>query len=581
MTSIKLGRLALTACLLAAIAASCDDDQDDADGAGERSLETRFSRTFVDVTASAGIAFVHVTGGTGDKLLPETLGAGAAFLDFDGDDKLDIFIVNSQHWPGQEPANAPLPTSRLYRGRGDGRFDDVTEETGAGISVYGMGCSIADYDADGDVDIYITALGDNVLLRNDSGKFLDVTASAGVAGGLWTDDQGNSHPEWSTAAAWADFDRDGDLDLFVANYVQWTPRYEVFTTLDGASKAFTTPDRYEGLPCRLFLNDGKGAFEDASEAAGLLAVEGKSLGIALSDLDGDDFLDVVVANDTRPNFLFVNRGAGRFEERGLDLGIAYDDTGRARAGMGIDIATYTDDGAASIAIGNFSEEPISLWRRRPDGSFASRTDVAGLSVATYEPLAFAVSFLDVDLDGRLDLLVVNGHIEPDIADSVSTQTHAQSSQLFRGLGGEAFDDISELAGDDFTRARVGRGLAYGDIDRDGDLDLLMTTNGGPVTLLRNDVASGASRPNFLRVRLIGTGGNLDAIGARVTLQSGGRRQIRHVTTGSSYLSQSELTLTFGLGAETRVDRLTVRWPSGVETEHDILGVNQTLKLYEK
>jgi len=573
-----------TTCLLVALTVSCGDDRDgvrdtsDSEGASQKD---RFSRVFVDVTAQAGIDFVHVTGGTGDKLLPETLGSGAAFLDFDGDDNLDVFIVNSRHWTGDEPQPAPPPACRLYRGNGDGSFVDVTEAAGAAVSVYGMGCSIADYDADGDADIYLTALGDNVLLRNDEGKFRDVTSNAGVAGGHWTDETGTSHPEWSTASAWGDLDRDGDLDLFVANYVQWSPRHEVFTTLDGATKAFTTPDRYKGLPCRLFLNDGTGKFEDGSGVAGLLGVEGKSLGVALHDLDNDGLVDVVVANDTRPDFLFVNLGDGRFEERGLELGIAYDESGRARAGMGVDIAIYTDDGAPSVAIGNFSEEPMSLWRRRPDGSFASRTDVAGLSVATHGPLAFAVSFLDADLDGRLDLLVVNGHIEPDISAAVPSQAYAQSSQLFRGLGGEAFDDVTRFAGRDFAQARVGRGLAYGDMDRDGDLDLLVTTNGGPAALLRNDAVSEAGHPHFLRVRLVGKGGNLDAIGSRVTLESGGRRQVRHVKTGSSYLSQSETTLTFGLGSEVKVDRLTVRWPTGAESEHEVPGVDRTLEIHER
>ncbi|MCI0652282.1 MAG: CRTAC1 family protein [Planctomycetes bacterium] len=536
----------------------------------------RVSIRFVDRTAPAGIAFRHTNGAYGSKLLPETCGSGAGCLDYDGDGHLDLFFVNSRYWPGHEPPGAVLPACALYRGRGDGTFEDVTAESGAGVSLYGMGCAVADYDGDGDDDVYVTGLEGNILLRNDGGHFADATAFAGVGGGHWRDRAGDEHPEWSTAAAWLDADGDEDLDLFVANYVQWTADTDVFTTIDGVHKVFTTPDRYRGLPCRLFANRGDGTFEDRSAAAGLLDVEGKALGVALWDFDDNGFLDIAVANDTRPNFLFMaERGALR--EMGLALEVAYDQNGRARAGMGIDVADYANDGVPGIAIGNFSQESISLYRRGSGGRFTSAAAAAGLERATFEPLAFGLLFRDFDLDGLQDLVIANGHIEPDIARYFPSQRYEQPPQLFLGVAGGRFVEATERAGEDFRAPRAGRGLLAADFDEDGDLDLVLTSNGSSAVLLSCERTGVPA--HFLRVRLEQPGGNRRAIGARVLLEADGLRQTRTMRTGSSYVSESEATLTFGLGGTLpAAASLHVRWPDGRETAHQVGAFDTTITI---
>lgn len=569
--------------LAAALLASCDT-REPSRPANEASAPVQRLAPFDCEFASADPrklpSFVHATGAAGDKLLPETMGSGVALLDFDSNGTLDLYLVNSGVWRGAATAveRTPRdgePTCALWRGQGNGTFERLERVTE--LALFGMGASVADFDADGDDDVLVTALGDFAVLRNERGLD-DAAEETGLHTARWRDLDGALHPEWSTASAWFDVENDGDLDLFVANYVQWTRETEIFTTLDGATKAFTTPERYAGLPCRLYVNDGRANFADASESAGLLGLAGKALGLALWDFDDDGLLDVVVANDTQPNFLLLNRsrpGAPKFEERGLAAGIAYDETGRARAGMGIDIAQLAPGDAPSVAIGNFAGEPMSLYRWRSDGTFQANAATAGVALATTRPLTFGLAFFDADLDGALDLVLANGHIEPDIARFAPDQSSAQAPLLFRGRGDGTFEDATALAGQDFRAPRVARGLAYGDFDGDGDLDLVLTTSGGGPAILLNRAQQIRPR-HFLRVDLRGKGANTRAIGARVTLLAGGVAHTRYVRTGSSYLSQSELTLTFGLGDTARVDELRIRWPGGPETTHAIDAIDRTL-----
>jgi enediyne biosynthesis protein E4 len=509
--------------------------------------------SFVDITATSGIDFVHENGAAGKKWMPETMGSGCALFDYDGDGDLDALLVNGRRWDGTGTAR-----TKLYANSGTGSFVDVTQAAGLNVDIYGMGVAVADYDGDGDLDLYLTAQGPNVLLRNDGGRFVDVSAQAGVAGVLWKDEQGRENPEWSTGAVWADVDGDGWLDLLVTNYVRWSAATDIYTSLDGKAKSYATPQQYPGSTPRLYRNLGDGTFADRTREAGLFLPEGKSMGVAMTDFEGDGLIDLVVTNDTQPNFLLHNLGGGRFEERGLMAGIGYDDTGRARAGMGVDIASVENDGVQSIAIGNFSREALSLYRQAGE-VFVDAAGKAKLVQSTLRPLTFGLRFFDADLDGYLDLLLANGHIEPEI-NSVQKEIHyAQASQLFWNSGDGRLVDVSEQAGSFFAEELVARGLAVGDIDGDGDLDALFTTNGGPAHLLRNDGAKGAAAFD-----LRGKGGNSRAIGAVVRVSVGEKTQVQMVRTGSSYLSHSPTTLTFGLGDAAQIDRLQIRWPDGSE-----------------
>ncbi len=563
---MSVGRLPSLAALfaIAGVAPGCGDPQGEPDPAysAPRPATTDDGATatrlhFTEVAAEAGIDFEHSTGAFGEKWMPETLGSGAAFFDYDGDSLPDLLMVNSDWWPGHERPG-DRPTQRLYRNLGGGRFEDRTVAAGLDLSLYGMGAAVADYDGDGDTDVYLTAVGPNRLLRNDGGRFTDVTGSRGVDG-----DPPGGGPGWSTAAAWVDVDLDGWVDLFVCNYVRWTPETDLFTTIDGTTKSYATPQQYEGQSCRLYRNPGgSGRFVDITDAAGVNNPDGKSLGVAVTDFNDDGWPDLAVANDTQRNFLYRNEGDGTFTDIAVRAGVAFDEAGRARAGMGIDIADLTGDGGWSIVIGNFAHEPLALFTRIGDDLFQDRAGAARLARPTLIPLTFGVAFADFDLDGTLDVVAANGHIEPGIGAVRREQAYAQRPQIFLGGGAGAFIDASDLVGADFREPVVGRGVATADIDGDLDLDLLITVNGGAPRLYRNDQPA----PAGIGIRLAGAPPNHEGLGALVTVHSPGRTQRRFVSTGSSYLSQSSLQpLIFGLGEAEAADSIVTVWPGGGRT----------------
>jgi len=519
---------------------------------------------FRDITQAAGIRFVHNNGAFGKKYLPETMGSGVAFIDYDGDGWPDIFLVNGMDWPGHFRRHS---TPKLYRNNHDGTFTDVTARAGLAVELYGMGVAVGDYDNDGHDDLFVTALGQNHLFHNNGdGTFTDVTRAAG----LW------GPREFSTGAAWVDYDRDGHLDLVVANYVQWSPENDISCTLDGRQKSYCTPESYKGASPRLWHNHGDGTFEDVTRKAGLYDPTSKGLGVAILDYDQDGWPDILIANDTQPNKLYHNNGNGTFTEKGVLAGVAFNEDGVARAGMGVDAADYDRSGYPSIIITNFSNQMLALYHNEGNGLFvdeAPRSEVGRASLLT---LGFGCFFFDYDLDGWLDLFVANGHIENEIGRVQERVTYAQPPHLFRNLGKGKFQEVTAQMGRSFSAPRVARGAAYADIDNDGDLDLIITTNGGPAALFRNEGTANHS----LRVRLVGTRSNRDGIGAVVRVTSGGQTQWQMLRSGSSYLSQSELVLTFGLGQRTQADALEAHWPSGQVDRLTKVAVGQFITIKE-
>ena len=493
----------------------------------------------IDVTKSAGIQFAHNTGAKGQKYLPETLGAGCAFLDYDGDGWQDILLVNS---------GPSAPT--LYRNNRDGTFRDVTKQAGLDVPLYGLGVAVGDFDNDGFPDIFISCVGQSRLFRNTGkGTFIDATERSGLGG----------RPGFSSSAMWFDYDRDGLLDLFVCNYVKWTPETDIFCSADGKRKSYCTPEAYRGTTCWLYRNLGNGRFEDVTAKAGVFDTSSKSLGVTMLDYDNDGWPDIFVANDTQPNKLYRNLRNGRFEEVGVRTGVAFSDDGKARAGMGVDAADLDNSGLPTLAVTNFHNEMLGLYRVSGKGSFNDVAPGSEVGRITRRSLGFGCFFFDADLDGMLELLVVNGHID----NTMLNVEYAQAPHLLLNRGGK-FRDAAADAGAGFAQAKVGRGAAFGDIDNDGDLDVLLTTNGGPAYLYRNDLGNGN---RSIRFRLKGTKSNRDAIGATVRIEAGGIHSSRTVKSGGSYLSQSELPVTFGLGHAEAVERAVIHWPSGQVDEH--------------
>ena len=522
---------------------------------------------FTDVTRAAGIRFRHHNGAFGRKYLPETTGSGAAFLDYDNDGWQDLLLVNAMDFAGTpRPRRSSLA---LYHNQQDGTFKNVTVEAGLSRPLYGLGVAVGDYDNDGWDDIFLTALGESRLYRNlGTGRFSDVTARVGMGG----------RAAFSTSAAWLDYDRDGKLDLFVGNYVDWAIEKDLFCTLDGVNKSYCTPESYGGQRAWLYRNLG-GRFVEVGEAAGIADPTSKSLGVATPDYDLDGWIDLFVANDTQPNKLYRNNRNGTFSEVATTAGVAFSEEGRARAGMGVDFADYDGTGYPGLAIGNFSNEMLGLYHNEgKSGLFIDEAPTSSIGQATLLTLTFGLFFFDYDLDGRSDLFLANGHVADDIQAVQPKIQYAQMPQLFRNEGRKRFREVTAQAGAPFRRAVVGRGAAYGDYDNDGDLDILLTTNGGPAYLLRNE---GGNQNRWLRIRTIGVTSNVNGMGAKVTVtRPDGMKIWQMVHSGSSYCSQSELPLTFGLGQHDRASRVEVRWPSGKVDSIRDLPANQRYTIRE-
>jgi hypothetical protein len=519
---------------------------------------------FADATANAGINFKHNSGAFGKKYLPETLGSGCAFLDYDNDGWQDVLLINSMNWPGRPGRSY----AALYHNNQNGSFTDVTRDAGLAVEMYGLGCAVADYDNDGFDDIYVTCFGPNHLFRNSgNGKFQDVTAKAGVG-----------DPSFSTSAIWFDYDKDGKLDLFVCNYVEWSIDKDLVCMLDGKNKSYCTPESYKGQSSTLYQNRGDGKFENVTKRAGLYDPASKSLGVAMLDYDNDGWPDLFVANDTQPNKLYRNNGDGSFIDNAMTAGVAFSEAGVARAGMGVDAADYDGSGRQSLVIGNFSNEMMALYHNEGTGLFIDEAPTSTIGKASLLTLTFGCFFFDYDLDGLPDIFAANGHVSDDISVVQEKVKYAQPPHLFRNLGKKRFEQVTSKLGGALGRAMVGRGVAYGDFDNDGDLDVLMTSNNGRARLLRND---GGNQNNVLRIKTMGTSSNRDGIGAKITVQVTNQQKLWGVVkTGSSYASQSELLLTFGLGKSEKVASVEVVWPSGRVDNLQDVSANQAITIQE-
>ncbi len=521
---------------------------------------------FSDVTHQAGLSgYTHDNGARGAKYYPEQMGSGTAFIDYDGDGLQDILLLGGGSF---ETTTEPGYSSVwLFRNMGDGSFTDVTAESGlAAVDAYTIGMAAGDIDNDGDSDLLITNLGVNILLTNNDGVFVESVENGGLG----------SYDEWSSSAMFFDANNDGWLDIVVGNYADWTIETDKFCPEGGTIKLYCIPADYGGVSSRFYVNDGHGTFAEATVEANLVAPLGKALGIAEWDFDDDGLSDLVVANDGEGDLLYLNTGNGVFVEQGIETGMAFSEHGEARAGMGIDVGVIDSTGAVFLFVGNFSEEMIGVYRQSAGGFFVDQAGASRIGLPSLNTLTFGLFLFDADLDGDLDLFAANGHVYPDRLQYQDKITFRQRSQLFVNVGGGEFREHEALDGTVLRKLLVARGAAYADYDLDGDLDVLIVENDGPAHLWRNDSVSG----NFLRVELTGVAANRDAIGAETTVWTDGYRQVRRRRTGSSYLSQSELALVFGLGDNVRIDSLRVEWPSGTSDIVVDLDTNQGIHVKE-
>jgi enediyne biosynthesis protein E4 len=531
--------------------------------AGNAGAASNHQVHFTDSTRAAGIHFIHNSGASGKRYLPETLGAGLAFTDLDGDGWPDILFINGKDFAPR----GHHTTAALYRNNHNGTFTDISKGSGLDVELYGLGVAVADYDNDGLPDVYITSLeGDRLFHNLGHGQFRDVTAQSGI-----------HNANFGTSVAWFDYDKDGQADLIVANYATWNFKSDLWCSLDGTSKSYCTPESYKGASSRLYHNLGGGRFEDVTQQAGLIDNTSKSLGVVIFDYNGDGWSDIFLANDTQPNKLYKNNGNGTFTEEGLQAGVAYAEDGIARGAMGVDAADYSHSGRPDLLIGNFANQMLGLYHNEGKGLFVDKAPSSIVGRASLLSLTFGAFFFDYDLDGWDDIFAANGHIEPEIRRVQPNVQYREPPLMFRNQGQGKFVDVSGALGADFARPIVARGAAYADYDHDGDLDIAINSNDGPSLLYTNE---GGNRNNWLTVRLSGVRSNRSALGAVVRVESALGKQWKTVHSGSSYCSQSDLALSFGIGRDPVITSLSIAWPSGARQEFKAVAPNQYLNIDE-
>ena len=521
--------------------------------------------SFTDVTEGAGIAFTHFRGDSGRKYMVETFGSGAAFFDYDRDGWLDLYLVNGAPLPGHEASSSPVNT--LYRNNGDGTFTDVTAAAGVGDPGYGMGCAVADYDNDGFLDLYLTNFGPDVLFRNNGdGTFSDRTRDTGLGCDLW-----------GSSSGFGDIDGDGDLDLYVANYIDFSFANHKPCLSRKGLQYYCHPSIYDGVADVMYRNNGDGTFTNITRAAGMDISEGRGLGVVFGDYDNDGDADIYVANDTVRNNLWRNRGDGTFEDVALLSGVAFNESGRAEGGMGVDFGDFDNDGALDIFVTNYELESNTIYRATGRELFADVTYISGMGVPSLPYVGFGTAFVDYDNDRELDVFIANGHIMETAGPDVDDVVHEQPNLLFRNNGRGRFEDVSLESGAHFSTRRSSRGAAFADYDNDGDIDVVVTNSNAAPNLLRND---GGNQRHKLMVEAVGQESNRDGVGARLLLTPGGLSQLREVHGAYGYCSHNDLRVVVGLDASPTVERLEVRWPSGLVETFENIAADQWIVIKE-